>query len=162
MGLDYGRSKREMLVKEWETVKDFIKRNKHDVVAWMLIVAASVFFGLTYTTYRMNLDRVLFSNFDVREAILVDARIPKTISLGKIDPLNPFIYEPPSFKRLSRGRMPQIVLFYPLTEEQKRIVDWYESWGGIREHIIVPALYIGGKLLIQSVHHWRKTFSIPA
>ena len=33
-----------------------------------------------------------FSDFDVREAILVDARTPKKTSLGKTDP---FIYEPP-------------------------------------------------------------------
>jgi len=137
-------------------MKNFIRRHKYDVVAWFLIVAASIFFGLTYTTYRLNLDRVLFSNFDVRYAILVDGRIPKTISLGKIDPLNPFIYEPPYIERPVHNHMPQIVRFYPLTEEQQGTVYWYESGGGIREHAIAPAIYIGGKLLAKGGRYRRK------
>lgn len=136
-------------------MKNFLQRHRYDVAAWFLIVAASLFIGLTYTTYRINLFNVLFSHNDVREAILVDGRIPKTISLGKIDPLNPFIYEPPSVKSVGNRDWLPVLPQFPLTEEQKTVVNWYESWGGIREHFIAPALYITGKLLIKSIRHLR-------
>ena len=133
-------------------MKDYIKRHKYDVIGWLLIVAFSVFFAATYTTYRRNLDNVLFWNADAREAVFVDGRLPKTVSVGKVDPLNPFVYEPPYIE--TRGNtMPQIMRFYPLTEEQRTTVNWYELWGGIREHFIAPALYVAAKLLTKIISH---------
>ena len=57
-----------------------------------------MFFMVSVVVYAIALFQSIRAYESLREAILVDARIPKKASLGKTDPLNPLIYEPPSIK----------------------------------------------------------------